>query len=364
MIKKPRFLYAVLLIISFAVFPASAAQETAASFGPDKDAVPGLCREAARMVEDTRPMMGTFVRIQAPVPAGQDAETVRLAVGKAFNEIARVEGIFSVFKDDSEASRINRCKKAGEPVKTTEEVFGLIERSVACGEDMKGAFDITVKPLVDLWRAAGKEMVLPSKKEIMAALDKVGSRYIILDRLNTTITFQKDGMALDFGGVAKGYATDRAVAVLKECGVRNALVSSGGDTYCLGMKDELEPWRVGIQHPRDKKKVFAALQLNDRAIDTAGDYEKYFLFNGKRYPHIIDPRTGRPADNGVASATVVADDATSADMFATALCVLGSHGLEIADAKGMDALIIMEDKDKFKVGMAGGFKEQYGKAKK
>ncbi|MCX5686683.1 MAG: FAD:protein FMN transferase [Candidatus Omnitrophica bacterium] len=316
------------------------------------------------MIEETRPMMGTFVSIQAPVLAGQDAETIQLATDKAFNEIARVESIFSVFKDDSEVSRINRYKREGEPVQTTEEVFGLIERSAACSKNMEGAFDITVKPLADLWREAGKKKVLPSKEEIGAALDKVGSQYIILDRLNLTITFQKDGMALDFGGVAKGYATDRAINVLKECGVANALVSSGGDTYCLGMKSESEPWRVGIQHPRDKKKVFAALQLKDRAIDTAGDYEKYFILDGRRYPHIIDPRTGRPVDNGVASATVVASDATSADMFATALCVLGNRGLEVADAKGLDALIIMEDKDKFKVGMAGGFKEQYGKAKK
>lgn len=347
MMKIPNKVFAIFLAVSFTAFPALAAQKA-----------------AGRLIEETRPMLGTFVRIQVPVVAGQDEETIRAAIDKAFSEIGRIESVFSIFKDDSVVSRINRYKKAGEPIQTTEEVLGLIERSVACSKDMEGAFDITVKPLVDLWQEAAKKKRLPSREDVSLALEKVGSQYITLDRVNQTITFQKVGMALDLSGVAKGYAIDRTVRILKECGVANALIGSGGDMYCLGMKGENEPWRVGIQHPRDKKKVFAALQLKDRAINTAGDYEKFFILHGRRYPHIIDPRTGRPIDNGVASATVVADDMESADMFATALCVLGSRGLEIADAKGLDALVIMEDKDKFKVGMAGGFKEQYGKAKK
>ena len=324
---------------------------------------PALCAEAGpRIVEDSKVLMGTTVRIQIPVSADQEEAVARAAIDKALKEVARIEGVFSVYKDDSDVSRINRSKPV-EAIPISDEVFGLIEKSIDCSKKTNGAFDITVKPLVDLWRAAGAKKRLPSDGEIAAALKKVGSQYILLDKAKGTITFQKEGMALDFGGIAKGYATDRAVAVLKECGVKNALVSSGGDMYCLGMKTTKEMWKVGIQHPRDARKVFAALRLKDKAIDTSGDYEKYFILHGKRYSHIIDPRTGYPIGDNVVSATVVADDAASADMFATALCVLGNDAVNAADALGIDALVIAKNKDKLKVGMAGGFKEQYGKAK-
>ena len=324
---------------------------------------PALSAEAGpRIVEDSRILMGTTIRIQIPVSSDQEETASRPAIDKALKEVARIEGVFSVYKADSEVSRINRSK-ALEAIPVSDEVLGLIGKSIDCGKKTNGAFDITVKPLVDLWREAGKKKRLPSDGEIAAALNKVGSQHILIDKAKGTIAFQKEGMALDFGGVAKGYATDRAVAVLKECGVKNALISSGGDMYCLGRKTTKEMWKVGIQHPRDARKVFAVLRLKDKAIDTSGDYEKYFILHGKRYAHIIDPRTGYPIGDNVVSASVVADDAASADMFATALCVLGNDAVNTADSLGIDALVIAKDKDNLKVGLAGGFKEQYGKAK-
>ena len=316
--------------------------------------------QVPRMVEDARLLMGTTMQIQVPLPSGQDERGVRASIDKAFEEIARVENIFSVYKYDSEISRINRSK-AGEAIPVSEEVFGLVERSVECSKKTNGAFDITVKPLVDLWRKAGDSKRLPSDGQLADALKKVGSQYIALDKEKDTITFQREGMALDFGGIAKGYATDRAAAILRGRGVENALISSGGNIYCLGMKSDKEMWKVAIEHPRDEKKIFAALRLKDKAIDTSGDYEKYFIIGGKRYSHIIDPRTGYPIGDKVVSATVVADDATSCDMFATALCVLDENALATAETLGLDALIIKEEKEKLKVGVAGGFREQHGK---
>ena len=344
-IKSIPICISLLIMMTFAACPVSGVES-----GP-------------RIIEDTQVLMGTTVRIQAPVASDKDAAVAREAINKAFKEIARIENVFSVFKADSEVSRINKVK-AGEPVPVSAEAFGLIERSVECSKKTEGAFDVTVKPLVDLWREAGKSKKLPPAEAIAAAVNKVGSRYLLLDKAKSTITFQKDGMGLDFGGIAKGYATDRVVAVLKESGISNALISSGGNTYCLGMKGEKEMWKVGIQHPRDKNKVFAVLRLKDKAIDTSGDYEKYFILHGRRYSHIIDPRTGYPIGDNVVSATVVADSAANADMFATALCVLGADGSRMADSLGLDALLIIKDGEKLKTEMAGGFKEQYGKAKK
>ncbi|MFA5143866.1 MAG: FAD:protein FMN transferase [Candidatus Omnitrophota bacterium] len=318
---------------------------------------------AARLIEDTRLMMGTEVRIQIPVSGAQDELSARQAMDKAFEEISRLEALLSVYSKESEVSRIN-ARKAGEAVKVSGEVFGLIERSIDCSMKTNGAFDITVKPLVDLWGEAGKMEKLPSRASIELALKKVGFRHLLLDKDNSTITFEVDGMALDLGGIAKGYATGRAVAVLKANGIKAALAGSGGDIYCLGMRSENEMWKVGIQHPRDDKKLFAALRLKNQAIDTSGDYEKFFMLGGKKYSHIIDPRTGWPVDNGVVSVTVVSDDPVAADAFATALCVSGADALTVADSLALDTLVIRQENGSLKVGMSGGFKEQYGKAKK
>jgi len=319
---------------------------------------------SSRMVEKTAFYMGTFVQIKVPV-ASETAEITALnAIYKAFEEIARIEGVFSVFKEDSEISRIN-AMKAGEPMQISDETFALIERSIDFNKKTAGAFDITVKPLVDLWRTAAHEKKLPSEESVRSALLKVGSDYIVLDQLTRTITFQREGMAIDMGGVAKGYATDRAVAVLEANGIKDAIVNSGGDMYCLGKKTKINMWRVGIQHPRDKSSMAMEIELKDAAIVTSGDYEKYFILYGKRYSHIIDPRTGYPAGDDIVSATVISPDSATSDILATALCVLGKKGIGIAEAvEGADAIIISETKGGLKVMTTSGIDKRYAITKK
>lgn len=327
--------------------------------------------EKGKMVESTRFLMGTVVQIKIPVGPRDDEAIVRQAIDKAFDEIRRVEAVFSVFREDSEASRINRLK-AGEKLRLSGEAYGLIKRSVEYNKKTEGVFDITIKPLVDLWASHKKYETLPTEIEIKEAMAKVGSRYIVLDDSDKAISFKKEGLSLDLGGVAKGYATDRAISILKKSGVTNAIVNSGGDMYCLGRKSARELWKVGIQHPRKKAEVFLELHLENRAIDTSGDYEKYFLLNGKRYSHIIDPRTGYPIGDNTVSATVIADDSTTADILATALAILGPDGLKIVNGmnpvrnytktrvsngmKGVEAMVIFMENGQLKVDMTKGFK--------
>lgn len=306
--------------------------------------IPFSARHNAVMVQKDRFLMGTIVRIKAPVGPSEDPKHVKKAIDKALDEIARIEGVFSVYKPDSEISKINRLRKA-ETLKISDEAFELIEKSIEFNKKSHGAFDITVRPLVDLWRSAGQTGQLPSKDAVSAALARVGSGYIILDKSAKTLSFAKDGMSLDMGAIGKGYASDRAVKVLRESGITNAIVNPGGDVYCLGQRAPGKLWNVGIQHPRQKGKLLFELELKDKAIDTAGDYEKFFILDGKRYSHIIDPRTGYPIGDGTVSASVIANDATTADALATALCVLGAEGSKIIDTKTGEAAVIIVKKD-------------------
>lgn len=312
-----------------------------------------------KMLKRERLLMGTIVEIKIPIISGVDKKTAESAINASFEEISRVESRLSAFKKDSELSRINRLK-ALETMRISEEAFGLIERSIEYSRLTGGAFDITVKPLVDLWRRARSEDRMPSDDEINEAKEKVGSGNIILDRANMTITFNKDGMGLDLGAIAKGYATDRAVDVLKDNGIKNAIVNSGGDMYCLGKKAGDIPWKVGIQHPRDERRLFMEMELGDRAANTSGDYEKYFIVDGVRYSHIIDPASGRPIGDDVVSATVVAKDSVTADVLATALCISAAKALDVVDSvEDADAFLIVKEGDVLTKKMSKNFKARY-----
>jgi thiamine biosynthesis lipoprotein len=278
---------------------------------------------------------------------------------KAFEEMERIESVFSVYRPDSEICRIN-SSAAGGPVRVDKEAFGLIARAVEYSRATEGAFDITVKPPVDLWRDAGKKGVLPSEEEIKETLSRTGYERLILDRSAGTVLFEKEGMGLDLGGIAKGYAVERAVRVLRENGVENAVVSCGGAVYSMGRRSKNRPWKIGVQHPRQKRRIIFDIFLKDRAVDTSGDYERFFILDGRRYSHIIDPRTGMPVGDDAVSATVITGDSVAADAFATALCVLGRRGLDLVDSlEGVDAILVSRDGSRLEVAMTKGLEERY-----
>ena len=213
-----------------------------------------------------------------------------------------------------------------------------------------------MKPLVDLWKIAKASGVLPSEKNIKETMARVGSNKVVLDNKASTVSFAVSGMSIDLGGVAKGYATDRAVKILRDNGVRNAIVDSGGDMYCLGTRYGAGRWMVGIRHPRDPGRILYKIEIENEGIDTSGDYEKYFMIDGKRYSHIIDPRTGFPVGDDVVSATIIAGDSETSDAYATALCVLGKAGMIIIDKKGLKGVMIRNNNGAMDVEMSKGLK--------
>ncbi len=289
-----------------------------------------------------RLLMGTVVEIT--VSGAEDPNLARQAVDAAFREIERVENKFSAYKPDSDVGRINRLAP-GRMLEVDDETLRLIEAAIDYNAKTAGAFDITVKPLVDLWGFSSHEGRVPSADEIRAALSLVGPDKIIVDRPNKKIGVAKEGVRIDLGGIAKGYATDMAIAALKRSGIKNAIVNSGGDMYCLGRRNARELWRVGIQHPRRKDSLIASLALEDAAVNTSGDYENFFKVGGKRFCHIIDPRTGMPVGSLPSSATIIAKNSTEAQSLAKVQMVLGAaEGAGVIEKNfAVDWIVISEE---------------------
>ncbi len=266
--------------------------------------------------KQSRLLLGTVVDVQIWGPS----QKISAALEEGFAECERIEALLSVYRQESELSQINRA--GGGEVKVSGEVFNLIELSVRYGDYSNGAFDVTVGPLMKLWGFFRKEGHFPDEEELKRVRSLVDYRGICLDKKKSAVRLRKKGMELDLGGIAKGYAVDCMVRVLKKKGAQSGLVNAGGDIYAFGSRPGGRAWRVGIRHPRDKDSLLEAIQLRDEAAATSGDYENFFFIGKRRFSHIIDPRSGRPAQPAL-SVTVVAGSATEADFLSTALFVLG-----------------------------------------
>ena len=293
----------------------------------------------AATVKDVRSKMGS----RFEVTAVHDQETVaRQAVEAAWAEIDRVEELISSWRDDSETAAVNR--NAGvRPVRVSPELFRLIRRAVKVSGLTAGAFDITFAGVGDLWDFRSAEPAVPNDERIAAALRHVGYGKIVLDEERGTVFLDDPGARIGFGAIGKGYAANRAVFVMKDRGVRGGLVSAGGDLVAFGRREDGEPWNIAIAHPRDRDRVLARIPLTEQAVVTSGDYEQYFIRDGRRYSHIIDPRTGWPA-SGLQAVTVVCPDAELADALATAAFVMGpEEGFALIERmEGVEALFVTE----------------------
>lgn len=279
-------------------------------------------------------VMGTDLEIKV---IDADAEKAGKALDAAVAEIQRVEDMMTTWRD-SPLQRLNA--KAGTGYfQVPEELALLIARSLAVAEATHGAFDPTFASVGKLWDFKAEPPVLPSDSEIAIALKKVGYGKVQVD-LEANKVALPAGTRLGLGGIAKGYGVDRAMAVLLKHGIKNAVVNAGGDLKALGTKFG-KPWRIAITHPRGGKEPVAVIPLSNICLVTSGDYERFFELDGKRYHHILDPRTGRPA-TGCISATVLAPDAAFADALATAMAVLGPvDGLKVIEAlPRVEALLV------------------------
>ncbi|HEY7181400.1 MAG TPA: FAD:protein FMN transferase [Blastocatellia bacterium] len=271
--------------------------------------------------EESRVSMGCVYTIAS---YGPDLARLREAAAAALDEVDRIDRLMSNYKKDSELSRVNR-EAAKAPVKVDPELFDFIAESLRYGRESNGAFDITVGPLMKAWGFFRGEGRMPSEAELARARNGVGYQHVILNRKDGTIFFDTTGVELDLGGIAKGYAVDRAVAVLKQFGVTSALVSAGGSTtYALGAPPGKPAWEIEVQDPVERDKIATRIQLKDRALSVSGSYEKFFELNGERYSHIMDPRTGRPVQ-GVLSVVVITGDGVSGDALDNVFYVFGAE---------------------------------------
>ena len=289
------------------------------------------------MYKKSMPMMDTIVSITVVCESKERAEN---AMEETFAAIGHFGNLISFYSDTSELSAINR--NAGiSATKVSPETFRIIEEAIYVADKSGGSFDPTIGPIVRLWDCANKKM--PSETEVKHALTLINYRDIITDRNTSTVLLRKRGMMLDLGGIAKGYAADIAVASLIKKGIPSGLVSIAGDIRTFGLKPDKSPWTIGIKNPRqtsDRDEILAKIRLTEKAISTSGDYERYFIAEGKRYHHLLDPKTGFPAA-ACRSVSVVADKAVYADAFSTAIFVLGPEkGVKLAKNLGMDTLII------------------------
>ena len=283
-----------------------------------------LAQDALYEVSAGKYLMGT--RVEATIHH-TDILASQQAVLAAFLEMERIEQVLSAHIPESEVSEINDA--AGiVPVRVSRETFEIVSRARGYSEQSGGLFDATVGPLSRLWGFSDDRGIEVLDSSIVVDLLRlVDYRAVQLSQADTSVFLPRKGMALDLGGIAKGYAVDRAAAVLRERGIDHFLLNAGGDIYAAGLKDGQHPWRVGIKHPGRPQDLIAAFGLSDGAVATSGDYERFVDIEGVRYHHILDPRTGRPGRLS-RSASALAATAEEADVLATLHFLLGAANLD------------------------------------
>ncbi len=280
--------------------------------------LPSSAAAAPRRYEYSEIAMG--VRARIVVYAGSE-EQARAACRAAFDRIAQLEDVMSDYRPTSELMRL--CARAGgPPVKISPDLLSILRLSEDLSRRSDGAFDVTIGPMVRLWRTARRSRVLPSRAELDAARRLVGWRKLHIDSKLSTVRLDVPGMQLDLGGIAKGYACDAAQRVLKRQGIKSALVEMGGDIAVSGPPPGKSGWQIDLANTPDPQRW--ALLLTNRGISSSGDTEQFVEIEGKRYSHIVDPRTGVGLTDGIA-VTVIAPNCTTSDGLSTAISVLGEE---------------------------------------
>jgi thiamine biosynthesis lipoprotein len=284
---------------------------------PRRSAAPQ--RDSLARYEASHAAMGTIFSI---VVYGDGASMLAGAVDAAFREIDRLDSLMSVFKPASELCKINR-EASRQSVVVTPELFRLLQKCLRYSQDTGGAFDVTVGPLMKLWGFFQKSCRMPAKEELAQTLKRVGYRHVRLDARERTVAFDCPGIEFDLGAAGKGYAVDRAVAMLRAAGVKRALISSGTSSiYALGAPPGEQGWQISVCHPLERRNEACSLRLRDLSISFSGGYEQCFVLNGKMYTHLLDPRTGTPVEQMLMTA-VLAESNTASDALSTAFFAAG-----------------------------------------
>lgn len=306
--------------------------------------VSGCGNGGAHTVSHDAMLLGTWVRFTV---AGVDSNHAHGSIERAIDQMKRVEDACSFHDPNSELSRLNRLA-ATEAVVVSECLWSVACHAIRAASETDGAFDPTVGPLVHLWGIGSASEHIPKPEEISEVLPLVSYQNVEMDESNRSIRFLKPGMRLDFGGIAKGYAVDCAVASMRDDGIESALIQAGGSIGAIGRKQPSRPWRVGIQHPRASTS-FHVFPLENLSVATSGDYQIFFERQGARYHHLLNPQTGMPIQ-GALSVTVTAKQGVIADAYSTAIMVWAEKNQTIkkkielvAREKGIGIVIVLCD---------------------
>ena len=290
-----------------------------------------------KKVEQTKELMSTYYTITV---YDTDEGKANNSIEKAFEEIQRIDDVLSIYKNSSEANRLN---EDGFIENASYDLLYNVERSLYYANLSDGAFDITVQPILDLYTHTFNDLKRPpTEEEINETLILINYKNIILSKDKKSIKLSKKGMKITLGGIAKGYAVERAIDILNKEGIQHALVNAGGNMRAIGNKGT-EDWQIALENPRNKQEYITIIPLNNNAVSTSGDYERYFNEN-KTFHHIVNPKTGYSAIELI-SVTIITDNAMDADALSTSVFVLGKEkGLKLIEDLGVKGLIITREK--------------------
>jgi thiamine biosynthesis lipoprotein len=284
-------------------------------------------------------VMNTIAKI---IAVADDKQTAQNAIEAALKKIRHLESLFNRYDPNSQLSLINR-QADKEPVKIDKELFDVLQQSIYYSKLTDGAFDITVGPLVDLWKKCAEANSMPTDEQLAEVKKRIGYDKLLLDANQFTIRFAAEAVSLDLGAIAKGFAADRAIEEMKKCGAVGGLVDLGGQIGCFGLTEKKDKWVVGIQNPSklEDNQTIIKLALSDLAAATSGDYRRYYKIGNKQFSHIFNPATEKSTD-ALLSVTIITPSGTAADALATAVSVLGTErGIELIEKlRNTEAIII------------------------
>jgi thiamine biosynthesis lipoprotein len=290
-------------------------------------------------------IMDTFITIKL---YDHDKEKAQVAVDEAWKIYHKIHNDSNRFtlKDYPKGSIKDLNLQAGiREVKVQPEIFKMLALSQTYHGLTQGAFDITIGPVMDLWGFGKEKQQIPKQEALNEKLALVNMGALQLNQEKSTALLRKQGMEIDLGGIAKGYATEQVVNMLKSKGLKKGIINAGGNIYVLGQKDNKSLWQIGVQDPRNSEEIVGILSVKDQYVVTSGDYQRYFIVGKQRYHHILDPKTGYPA-NDIMSVTVICKDGTQADILSTSLFVLGlKDGMKLLEKMpGVEAVFITHDR--------------------
>lgn len=275
----------------------------------------------------------------------KDSLSAEKKIDIAIGEISRIENLISEWKEDTQISQINQ--NAGiQPIKVDQEVFDLTQKALRFSELSGGAFDISIAAMDKIWKFDGSVWEMPPPEKIKKSVEKVGYQNIILDSTKQTIFLKHKGMKIGFGATGKAYSADKTKKLMQSLGVQAGIINASGDMAVWGTQPNGKPWAIGIAHPFHSGEIIKVLKLKDKAVVTSGDYQKYLEIDGKRYSHIINPKTGYPS-TGITSVTIIGDNAEIANGISTSVMVLGKkEGLKFLKNFPTYSYLIIEDHGK------------------